>query len=140
MTGWHTQGVPDPVQAAAQVRVQKKDTNLGHQPCGLLNQICLGLRYRKRSTCKLDDEGREMGVQGLKACIELAIELGKEDPPGVAVEYLKEAIDRMAVDKWHSGENPSRTKYLDWEHLFRGQKKPCPRKLTEYWLNDDRTV
>lgn len=97
-------------------------------------------QLNKRESYKLDKKGRAMGIEGLKACAELAAEYGKEDPSRIAVEFLKEAINRMTVDKFHNGENDSHTKYLDWEHLFRGKNKPCPRKLTEYWLDDNRVA
>ena len=94
----------------------------------------------KRAALKLDKKGREMGVAGLKACAELAADYGKENPARMAVEYLKEAINRMAIDKFHNGENDRQTKYLDWEQLFGSKSKPFPRKLIEFWLDDNRVA
>jgi hypothetical protein len=97
-------------------------------------------QLNKRASYKLDKKGRAMGIEGLKACAELAAEYGKEEPSRIAVEFLKEAINRMATDKFHNGENDRRTKYLDWEQLFGSKAKPAPRKLIEYWLDDNRVA
>jgi hypothetical protein len=96
--------------------------------------------FNKRTNFKLDKKQRAMGIEGLKAAMELAVDRGatEEKKLGSAVDLIKEAINRMAIDEFHNGKNDSHIKHLDWEHLFRGAKKPCPRKLTEYWLNDDR--
>ena len=55
-----------------------------------------------------------------------------------ALKFLKLAIDRLAKEPYHNGANDQGTKYLDWEHLFRGKDKPCPQKLVEYWLDSSR--
>jgi hypothetical protein len=51
---------------------------------------------------------------------------------------MKLAIDRLAESAWHNGANETGTKYLDWEVLFRGRNMPCPQKLTDYWLDDEK--
>lgn len=95
-------------------------------------------KLKKSATYDFSKQRRAMGEAGLKACVRLAKEQGSETPLEHAVELLKLAVDRLATSEFHNGKNGSHTKYLDWEVLFRGKDKPCPQKLTEYWLDDSR--
>lgn len=87
---------------------------------------------------EFDSERRRMGEAGLKACEKMARLNGSHDPAKDAVELLRLAIERLAAHPWHNGVNDTGTKYLDWELLFRGRNLRCPRKLIDYWLNDEK--
>jgi hypothetical protein len=98
--------------------------------------------YREKldrsSTYAFTKKRRSMGERGLKACRKLALEMGSVTPEEDAIKFLKLAIDRLGKEPYHNGANDQGTKYLDWEHLFRGKDKPCPQKLVEYWLDSSR--
>jgi len=79
-----------------------------------------------------------MGEAGLKACRKLAVDKLQSDPDASAVELMKIAVDRLAESPWHNGKNDTGKKYIDWEVLFRSRALPCPQKLTDYWLDDDK--
>jgi hypothetical protein len=87
---------------------------------------------------ELTKQRRAMGEAGLRACEKMARMNGSTRPSEDAVTLMKLAIDRLAESPWHNGENGNGTKYLDWEVLFRGRNVPCPQKLTDYWLNDEK--
>lgn len=63
----------------------------------------------------------------LKECCRLAKEPKLEN----AIGLMKVCIDRLAASKFHNGHNRDGKKWLDWEILFRSEKK-----LT-WWLDDD---
>jgi hypothetical protein len=93
-------------------------------------------KLNRSSTYAFTKKRRSMGEQGLSAARKLASEKGSITPRQDAVNFLKLAIDRLAKEPYHNGANDQGTKYLDWEHLFRGKDKECPQKLVEYWLDD----
>jgi hypothetical protein len=95
-------------------------------------------KLNRSSTYAFTKKRRSMGEQGLRACRKLALEMGSVSPEEDAIKFLKLAIDRLTKEPYHNGANDQGTKYLDWEHLFRGKDKPCPQKLTEYWLDSAR--
>jgi hypothetical protein len=95
-------------------------------------------KLNRSSTYAFTKKRRSMGEQGLRAARKLASEMESVTPREDAVKFLKLAIDRLTREPYHNGENDRHAKYLDWEHLFRGKDKPCPQKLTEYWLDESR--
>jgi hypothetical protein len=79
-----------------------------------------------------------MGEAGMQACRRMARLNGSPDPDAAAIVLMKIAVDRLRKSEFHNGKNDDGKKYLDWEVLFRGRNVPCPQKLTQYWLNDDK--
>jgi hypothetical protein len=109
-------------------------------PCDQV--LCVWNYYRERlkrdSHLALTAKRRAMGEAGLKACRRLAVDAKASDPDGFAVQLMKIAVDRLAESAWHNGKNSSGKRYLDWEILFRSRELPCPEKLTDFWLDDDK--
>ncbi|MCU1248694.1 MAG: putative phage replication protein [Edaphobacter sp.] len=95
-------------------------------------------RLKRGPHLELTKQRRAMGEAGLKACRRMAALSGSVAPDVDAIELMKLAIDRLAESPWHNGVNETRTKYLGWELLFRSRELPCPQKLTDYWLNDEK--
>ena len=95
-------------------------------------------RLKRSPHYELTPERRRMGEAGLRACEKLARLNGSADSARDAMALLRLAIDRLAESPWHNGENATGAKYLDWEVLFRGRNLSCPRKLIDYWLNDEK--
>lgn len=95
-------------------------------------------RLNRARHLELTKQRRSMGEAGLKACEKLARLNNSLQPAEDAVALLKLAIDRLAESPWHNGENATGAKYLDWEVLFRGRNAPCPQKLIEFWLDDEK--
>ena len=95
-------------------------------------------KLNRSSTYAFTKKRRSMGEEGLRACKKLASEMESVSPLEDAIKFLKLAIDRLTKEPYHNGDNDRGTKYLDWEHLFRGKQKPSPQKLLEYWLDSSR--
>lgn len=76
---------------------------------------------------RFTEERRRKGKARLEECLRMAAEPKMQN----AVRMLKVCVDRLAASPFHNGDNKDARKYLDWDHLFRSEKK-----LT-YWLDDD---
>ncbi|MGI8773196.1 MAG: hypothetical protein ACR2JE_17370 [Acidobacteriaceae bacterium] len=95
-------------------------------------------KFNRRTSYEFDKTRRKYGLAGFDACAKMARQENHPEPRKAAVELMKIAIDRMAVDPYHNGANDQKTKYLEWEHLFRGKNFEAPQKITKFWLNEDQ--
>jgi hypothetical protein len=95
-------------------------------------------KLKRASHCQLTRERRVMGEAGLKACEKWARMNGSAQPSEDAIGLMKLAIDRLAGNPFHNGDNDRGAKYLDWEVLFRSRNVKSPQKLFELWLNDEK--
>jgi hypothetical protein len=81
---------------------------------------------------------QKQGLKAFESLVAYAKRARAPDPHDTASELFQIAVDRLSESKFHNGDNPSGTKYLDWNQLFTGKNHPFPTKLVEYWLDDSR--
>jgi hypothetical protein len=94
--------------------------------------------FERRSDYDFSDTRRCHADKAWKSlnrkCKELGIQ--EDERPAAVLDWLCAAIEFMKADKFHNGQNDQRTKYNDWEYLFRGKDFKSPDKLTDFWLNN----
>ncbi len=117
---------------------------LGKAKDGLLPLVKAGWIYylekvkKSPTQYELTPDRVQMGVKGFEALVAFARRRDHPDPWSAAPELFRSAVDRLASDPFHNGDNDRHQKYLDWHHLFHGKGYPEPRKLLEFWLDDDK--
>jgi len=87
---------------------------------------------------KLTRDRMIMGRRGFDSLITFAGSRGAPEPPRIAGELFRCAVDRLVSSPFHAGKNDQGRQYLDWHQLFNGKGYPSPRKLLEFWLDDNR--
>ncbi len=94
--------------------------------------------FERRSDYDFSDTRRCHAEKAWKSLTRKCKELGIQDDerPAAILDWLCAAIEFMKADKFHNGQNDVRTKYNDWEYLFRGKDFKSPDKLTDFWLNN----
>jgi hypothetical protein len=93
---------------------------------------------RHSSQYKLTPDRSRMGRRGFESLIAFAKERQHPKPLDAAAELFRVAVDRMVSSPFHSGDNDQGRRYNDWHQFFAGKGFPAPRKLLEYWLDDNR--
>lgn len=68
-----------------------------------------------------------------------AEDVPEEDQPGAILDMFCDAVDAMKSNAYHNGQNEHRAMYNDWEDLFAGGQRHSPDKLTDYWLNENKS-
>ena len=116
MTDGHPEGTPY-VDMISRVRLKENQ----RPEVGQVREV---FNYWKRAT------GQLKAVSDHKRTARITARLRE----GFTVEQLCKAADALAASKWHRGDNPTGSKYLGIEHVYRDAE------TVERWLSVDASV